>query len=228
MELSLLLHALIRSHIFIWIETLSETSRWTRWAVWSWSRLMAAAMQQRPPSTARFVGDDESKAEYDLNGIADCESNDTGKMMTGRPGDMRLDQYLNIVAGPGPLLLLCPLVSTLQAVHSHAEGLLRGTIACPQLGTEQYHLKFTSGSWRNRDCLRFFRSLCRGHGLLYEGNDSSRRQVNQKTTKQWMTMKVAKIKTQKTRIMMIKTAKKINSMQAWQQQNKRDLSWIER
>merc|ERR1712107_633792 len=52
--------------------------------------------------------------------------------------------------GPRPLLLLCPLVSSLQAVHSHAQGLLRG-------------------SGGNRDCFCFFRSLSRGHGLLYEG-----------------------------------------------------------
>ena len=198
---------------------------------------MAAAMQQRPPSTARFVGDDESKAEYDLNGIADCESNDTGKMMTGRPGDMRLYQYLNIVAGPGPLLLLCPLVSTLQAVHSHAEGLLRGTIACPQLGTEQYHLKeaMCNLATCQIEIILNSRQEAEGIEIVFVSSDRSAEDMASymkvmtpqggksiKTTKQWMTMKVAKIKTQKMRIMMIKTAKKINSMQAWQQQNKRD------
>ena len=35
------------------------------------------------------------------------------------------------VPGPGPLLLLCPLVSSLQAVYPHAQGLLWGTIPSP-------------------------------------------------------------------------------------------------
>ena len=34
------------------------------------------------------------------------------------------DVMLCTVPGPGPLLLLRPLVSSLQAIHSHAEGLL--------------------------------------------------------------------------------------------------------
>ena len=61
--------------------------------------------------------------------------------------------YIHILwySGPRPLLLLGSLVSSLQAVHPHAEWLLR------------------RGLRRPGDCLRVERQVPGGHDLLHEG-----------------------------------------------------------
>ena len=98
-----------------------------------------------------------------------------------------------------------------------------------------YEVQLLAPNWAQNNIILNSRQEAEGIEIVFVSSDRSAEDMASymkvmtpqegksiKTTKQWMTMKVAKIKTQKTRIMMIKTAKKINSMQAWQQQNKRD------
>ena len=150
-------------------------------------------MQQRPPSTARFVGDDESKAEYDLNGIADCESNDIGKIMTEWPV-VRYD---------------CTSTSTLSQDLVLYYFSAHWCPPCRQFTPmlkDFYEVQLLAPNWAQNNIILNSRQEAEGIEIVFVSSDRSAEDMASymkvmtpqggksiKTTKQWMTMKVAKI-----------------------------------